>query len=212
MAVIGPNVSNEARIPYMEDKFRLAVRTFIIWTQGIFATRPAGQWHWRPNAEETEVLIQGVDADAVPQNNKVPRITVSHTGGAFAGVSIGQVQQYPFGGNSDTTYSDLVQTNIVFEINALTAAEASEIGFILFCLYPVFRGKLAKMADLHQLQSSISVRPPVRVAGMGWYAVTVVVPVAFQVSIRASDDNLHAFIRDVNFQMQTILGNTSSTP
>ena len=212
MAVFTPNVGNDARLPYMEDKFRLAVRAFIIWTQGIFSTRPPGQWRWRDNAEESEVLIQGVDADAVPQNNQVPRITVSHTGGAYAGASIGQTQQYPFGNVTDTTFSDLVQTSVIFEIQAMTAAEASEIAFILFCLYPVFRVQLNKMADLHQVQSSISVRPPARTASMGCFNVVVVVPIAFQVSVRASDDQLHAYIRGVNLAMQTILGNTNSTP
>ena len=218
MTTMPATVSNDAMLPILDDRFRTIVRAFTVWAQGAFANMPVGQYRWRGNRDETEIIIQGTEAIDLDQTNRRPRITVSHSGGRYAGTSVGQISQYPLGPVHNTIITDLVPTSVVISVVAPTAAEASSIGYILFMLFPVFRLQLQLLGRLHQLGNNIAVSDPrpangpqQGASGQYWKEVTLAVPAVFQVYLDVSDDTVHSYIRSVEMSMQTILGNTGST-
>ena len=217
MTTMPSNLSDAATLPPVEDRFREVVRAFIIWSQGMFAARPAGRFRWRANPDETEILIQGDEAIDTDQSNQLPRIVIAHTGGRYAGVSVGQIQQYPFGTAGNTIFTDLVSTSVLITVTAQTAAEASEIGFALFCFFPLFRLQIHLLGRLHQIGNSIEIRPPQKgngphqgASGSTWKDVVLVVPTTFQITLDMDNGQLKSYINQVEYTMQTILGDTAA--
>jgi hypothetical protein len=181
-----PLISPDNTFPEIDDRVYYAVRALILWLQGVFRTRPKGAYRWDIDPEISEIIITAHDPYESDKTNKRPNIVVSRTQMTNANTSIGQTLS-PGIFSESTTYTDLMQGNLIITVIAREGLEAQNIAYNLFRLIPVFRGMLNRTGRMTTLPGRMSMTPEMPYADVSSSAtspyrraVSVVLPISIQ--------------------------------
>lgn len=77
-----------------QDPFLFVQRLYVQFLQGLFNFNPAGEWHWEPDEEVTEIIIRGEAPLNMRTVGKKPAITVIMGPTQFSGIGINNMQEY----------------------------------------------------------------------------------------------------------------------
>ena len=183
----------------LEDRLQVAVRAFILFSQGLFRARQPGSYHWDPVDEESDVFIAGQEPDEREASNKRPRIIVSRTQVNFGGTSIDQTLTPRWIGQN-LTMTDLVNFHIVFSCTAREGLEAQLLGWWIATRMLLFQRELHKVGRLHHIATqrlTINPETPAKRVIPGsptpeWKTVQVSVPVSLQEVISADASGFYS--------------------
>jgi len=191
-----------------EDRLRLAVRSWLIWVQGLYRYRPVGQHRWNPNFDETEIIITDQNPDDVEKTNKRPIISTSRGPASWSGTSLGQSER-PVFSNNKVIYSDIIGTSITMSIVAREGLEAQDIAYTIFRMIPVFKRSLNRFCRLHAIGNNITITPETAMGQLvpgssrsEWKMVQIHVPIWIQDRISVESQDFHTLVRAVNLQLQ----------
>jgi len=206
-----PLLSPDNTFPEVEDRVYYAVRAIILWLQGVFRTRPKGSYRWDIDPEASEIIITAHDPYEADRTNKRPNIVVSRTQMTNANTSIGQTLVPGFGSDS-TTYTDLMQGNIIITVIAREGLEAQNIAYSLFRLIPVFRGMLNRTGRMTTLPGRMSMTPEVPYVDVSASstapyrrAVSVILPISIQDHFSIDAGQHYAFLHTVEMYVNEVL-------
>ena len=180
MSVLPPHVSADVTFPVMDDPLYQMMRVFIIWLQGLFQTRPVGDFRWLPELNETEIIITDTEPMDLQVTNKRPQIVVSHSTANFLGTSIGQYSR-PNLFNQSATFTDLVGTTLSISFIGKNGVQMKALAWSVFMLIPIFRGNLARLAGLNKIEPQMQIGPVTNTAD-GQKMVTLTAAVQLQVT------------------------------
>ncbi len=176
----------------LEDRLQVAVRAFILFSQGLFRARQSGSYHWDPVDEESDIFIAGQEPDEREPSNKRPRIIVSRSQVNIGGTSIDQTMKPRWIGQT-LHMTDLVRFHILFSCTAREGLEAQLIAWWIATRMLLFQRELHKVGRLHHIatqQLTINTETPSKRVIPGsptpeWKTVQVTVPVSLQEVISA---------------------------
>lgn len=180
----------------------------ILWLQGIFKTRPKGSYRWCDDPEISEIIITAQDPYDADRTNRRPNIVVSRTSMSNANTSIGQTMAYSFA-QETTTYTDLMQGNLVITVIAREGLEAQSIAYNLFRLIPVFRGMLNRTGRMTTLPGRMTITPEVPYSDVSSSAtaphrraVSVFLPISIQDHFSIDAGQHYAFLQEVELHVE----------
>jgi hypothetical protein len=198
-----PNVS--FKLP--EDRLYIATRAWLLWLQGLFKTRPPGEYRWDPNDDETELIITDQLPNAAERTNKRPIISTSRGHAGFMSTSTSQ-QMIPSFSSPSTVYSDLIACSVTINVIAREGLEAQKLAYLIFRLIPVFRESILRLGRMHAISNNISLTqesmPGQMIPGSSapeWRMVQLVVPFFIQDTIRVDEKDFYPLVRAVNLHM-----------
>jgi hypothetical protein len=190
----------------IEDRLFVATRAWVLWLQGLFSTRSAGQYKWSINDTETEILIHDHNPTNTEKTNKRPFITTQRGAAILQGVSRDQTLSRTFAGD-DIKFSDIMRLNMNITCVAREGIEAQDLAYLIFRMIPVFETSIIKVGRLHWIGNNIQILPETShgaiVPGSSypeWRAVQIVVPFAIQDVISAKK-GFYNVLRTVNLHM-----------
>ena len=198
------NSDTEFSIP--EDRLYLATKAWILFLQGLFSTKPSGQFKWHSNPTESEIIITDALPTSTSRTNKRPMIVTARGPAQYMGLSRDQTQKRNMVGDTQS-FSDNISTIINFNCVAKEGIEAQEIAYTIFRMIPVFRASIQRLGRMHAISSNIQISSETGhnliVPGSSfpeWRSVTVTVPFYIQDVIKA-DKDFHNIIHAVNLHM-----------
>ena len=77
-------VSPETGAPLVTDRLLIANRAWLTWLQGLFKSRPIGNYKWDRNVTETEIIITDQNPSGSEPSNKRPIIATSRGAATWA--------------------------------------------------------------------------------------------------------------------------------
>lgn len=198
-----PHVSFE--LP--DDRLYIATRAWLIWLQGLFKTRPKGEYRWDKNIDETEVVITDQLPNVAERTNKRPIISTSRGQASYMGTSINQTMT-PGWGTPNATYSDLLACSISINIVAREGLEAQKLAYLIFRMIPVFKESILRLGRMHAIGNNISLTqesvPGQIVPGSStpeWKMVQLIVPFFVQDTIEVTERDFYNIVQAVNLHM-----------
>lgn len=204
------SISNNITFPAIEDRIYLVTRGFCIWLQSLFATAPAGEFRWRPEEDESEILIVEQEPTEAQRSNRRPIISVTRSAMTFSGSSVGQAYRQSVVSDA-TTFTDLIPGSITLRFIARTGPEAQALAVTVAMLLPVFRPSICRLCRLHQLGLNVTIGTESSytqyVAGSSapeWKVVPLYVPIVVQTVISTDGGNVSPFLRAVELNMETL--------
>ena len=176
-----------------EDRTYRALKAFILFSKGLFQTRPVGHWRWSRDQNETEIVITSdVPLDLARQQNR-PAIIVELENVRWAAISPSQTMQQSFL-RGTRTFSDLMATGVTFHCLGRTGEAARGIAWLLFKYIPLFRRQIQTAGRIHGIETGIQMgkesKPGQLVTGGAWpewVEVSLSVPIYIQETTRISD-------------------------
>lgn len=204
------SISSNTTFPVIEDRLYLVTRGLCIWLQSLFATAPAGTSRWRPEDEESEILIFEQEPTEAQRSNRRPIISVSRSAMTFSGSSVGQAYRQSV--TSDATmYTDLIPGHVTIRFIARTGPEAQALAVTVATLLPVFRASICRLCRLHQLGLNVTIGPEAPYnqyisgsASPEWKVVPLYIPVTVQTMVSTDGGSFNSFLRAVEINMETI--------
>lgn len=201
------NANSDSFFYVPDDRLYLATRAFLIFLQGLFKDRPAGQFRWSENPDETEILI----TDQLPENGqavgKRPIIVTTRGAARYRNVSLDHVMERDMSGDA-LVYSDIIETDMTFTCIAREGVEAQNLAFTIFRMVPIFKGAIGRLGDMHWIGANMQIGPESQgnqiIPGSGfseWKIVQVSVPFAIQDTVSVKSD-FHTLLRAVNLHME----------
>ena len=189
-----------------DDRLYLATRAWILFLQGLFSTRPSGQFKWHSNPTESEIIISDAMPTDTTRTNKRPMIVTMRGYAQSSGISRDGTQKRNMAGDSQVL-SDTIGTVINFNCIAKEGVEAQDIAYTIFRMIPVFRASIMRLGRMHAIGNNISISTESShnaiVPGSSfpeWRSVTVSAPFYIQDVIKA-DKDFHNIIHAVNLHM-----------
>ena len=190
-----------------EDRLYVATRAWLLWLQGLFRTRPPGEYRWDPNVDETELIITDQLPNAAERTNKRPVISTSRGQAGFMSTSMSQ-QMVPSFRSPSAVYTDLIACSVTINVLAREGLEAQKLAYLVFRLIPVFRDSILRLGRMHAISNNISLTqestPGQILPGSStpeWRMVQLVVPFFIQDTIRADEKDFYPLVRAVNLHM-----------
>lgn len=177
--------------PYSDDLLQRAHRTFVGFFQGLFWSRPPGQFMWSPSEELTEIYISGDNEP--PQGRYSPAVHVTQGPASWAGQSIDTSTDRSIASNSHTFY-DGVRTTIIVSCVAEGDVPTRYLGWLCFRSLAAHkqiiqaRGTVRAIHNQFQMSSVISA-DLINKAYNGKRAVQIVVPIEMQCEFTIADAN-----------------------
>ena len=204
------SISSNNTFPQIEDRIYMVTRGICIWLQSIFANAPAGTTRWRPEDEETEIVIVEQEPTESQRSNRRPIISVTRSAMTFSGGTVGQVYRHDVISDA-TTFTDLIPGHITLRFIARTGPEAQALAMTVAMLLPVFRPSICRLCRLHQLGLNVTIGPesPYNqyIAGSSapeWKVVPIYIPVTIQTMISTDGGSYNSFLRAVEITMETL--------
>ena len=189
-----------------DDRLYIATRAWLLWLQGLFSTREAGQYHWSDNDTETEILIYDQNPTATEKTGKRPFIVSSRGPVRWANTSRDQTLSRNFDGDQKK-FSDIIMTNMTLTCVAKEGVEAQGLAYMIAKLIPVFKPTIMKAGRLHWIGNETQILPE---TGHGqlipgssfpeWRAVQLIVPFSIQDTISA-EKGFYNILRAVKIHM-----------
>jgi hypothetical protein len=193
--------------PNNDDALYTATRAWLLWLQGLFSTRPSGEYKWSQNQQETEIVIADQYPDKEERTNTRPKIITSRGPASFMSSSVNQAMDISPSSNR-TRYADLVGTTIVLSILAKEGLEAQRLAYTVFRLIPVFKASIARLGNIHFIGNNITIGPE---SGFGqivpgssspeWTQVQVMIPIFIQEIVDSTEEDFYTLVRRVNLLM-----------
>lgn len=113
-----------------EDPYLYILELYVRYLQGLFNFLPAGNFHWEPDYEITEIIIRG-EAPLNPEVvGKKPAITVVLGATSFAGIGINNTLEYDFATGREVR-TDLMSGNLVVYCLAQSDIIAQRLAYIV---------------------------------------------------------------------------------
>lgn len=190
-----------------EDRLYLATRTWLIFLQGLFKSRPRGNMRWDDNEDETELLIHDQGATQVPQNNTRPIITTARGVAQATGLSLSGVASQDLSGENKV-FSDIIGSTMTFNCIAREGIQAQALAYTIMTMIPVFKESIQRLGKMHWIGNNIQVTPEVASRDIypgssfpEWRVVRVIVPFQLVETIRVSHGS-HNVLREVTLHME----------
>lgn len=204
-SVIPRNSNTEFCVP--DDRLYLATRAWLIFLQGLFKSRPRGQYKWSENEDETEILIFDQEATDVPPNNLRPIITTVRGSATTAGHARDGVISQDFA-EENRVYADTIATSMTFNCIAREGVEAQALAYNIMMMIPVFKKSLLRLGKMHWISNNIQVTPETSHGQVypgssfpEWRLVRVFVPFHVMESISATV-GFHNMLQEVTLHME----------
>lgn len=213
MIVSGVNRQGQEVAYYTpDDRLVVATKAWLVWLQGLFASRPVGHYRWDRNITETEIVISDQMPTNIEPTNKRPIITTARGPASWASLSINQVRDRTLLGES-RVYSDLVTCSMTISVIAKEGLEAQGLAYMLFRMIPVFKPQLLRLGRMHSLGNNVQLTPETShgalVPGSSvpeWKMVQLTIPMYIQDTISSDDEGFHTMLKAVTLEMQVLSG------
>jgi hypothetical protein len=142
-----------------EDPLLWFTRHYLLFLQGLYAQRPAGQYHWSDDITKTEVVITDQSPYPITKNESRPAMVVMRGPAQFANLSLDQLQSMSFRTGA-RQHTDLVACTMTINCIAKVGLEAQRLGWDVGRHLNLFRRLLYKGGIHHILPSSIGPESP----------------------------------------------------
>lgn len=176
----------ELEISWENDPLNYVVRVFIAFLQSIYEAAPVGCFHWRPQLEETELVIteeNPIRLDAIEQK---PAISVVLGPVKFNGSSLDDLVTVK-AQNAQEVHTDLLPGTMSLNHVSRVPQEARFLGWQSARMIWILRKMFIKEAHIHEVGRMINVASvtPAGALVQGdnegeWHSVTVSVPFFLQ--------------------------------
>lgn len=113
------------------DILQILLDVCTIWVKALFSRRPAESYCFRPDYEDTGILIGGAYAEFPEELGRgLPRIIVMRSDVRTMGTSLTQISDYGYdiAGQDTTTFMDRLALSIIFKVVTRLDSESSKIG------------------------------------------------------------------------------------
>ena len=203
--------SKETSFCLPESRLYQAHRAWVLFLQGLFASRDRGDFRWSPDDNETEIIIQASQPTEVEAQHRRPLITVQRTQSNTLGLSRDQKLRESIL-TQDTTFSRLHSFTIVIMVIAREGVEAENLVWYIDEMILPFKPQIQRVGRMHHISNRTSFSEESRhgtiVPGSSvpeWRSVSLAVQCSVQSQVRASlgttaFDNI---ARSVTLQLQT---------
>ena len=153
-STLGPSVFEEP----ITDKLFRAQQTYVRFLQTYFGKRPAGNFRWVQNLEETGILITGQSPDHMEVAHLRPVISVVRSNASWQGLSRDGVRERRLLDNS-WTFTDAVSSSMVLNCIAKEPLEAQLIAYLSFVGIRIFKTVLMRYGRIHGIMNNMSMGP-----------------------------------------------------
>lgn len=202
-------------LPTHEDRLFRALQAYTLFIQGLFKTRPRGQWQWSPNDETTEVIITGRAPLEIDKEEHRPAIVVVRKAAQYLKLSqTGRDKEFLSTGARENV--DMMGSAMVIHCLGRTGEVASALGWYVFRHIPIFHGIIQKWGAIHAVALNVQIGeesdPGAIVQGASWpdvIDVPVTSPFHIQDTVRVTphaDKDFQSVLRDITMTMETGLG------
>lgn len=206
MDVSAKGASDQRLFVLPDDRLYLATRAWILWIQGLFSTRPVGDYKWSSNPSETEILVTGSFPTDTQKTVKKPFIVVQRGPAQYLGTSHDGILHQNMSG-TQITFADIIATSITISCVAREGPEAQRIAYTLFRLIPVFRRSIQRLGRIHAIPHNITIGQEAGYSSIvpengfpEWRIVQV--GAAFQIQdVVSAETDFHTVLRAVNLHM-----------
>ena len=186
------------------DAVHHAIRAWILFLQGFFKERPAGQFRWHPSVEMTEILITDQESNV---SSTRPRIVTTRAPVRYASTSRSQIMTEHLN-SEDKIYADLLSTYVHINVVAREGLEAQKIAYLIFIAIPVFKRSIQRLGRIHSISNGITMSQETAhgqlVPGSStpeWKSVQVSVPFYIQEVIKAEGEAFYSLLKAVTLNM-----------
>jgi len=200
-------VSPEAGAPLVTDRLLIANRAWLTWLQGLFKSRPIGNYKWDRNVTETEIIITDQNPSGSEPSNKRPIIATSRGAATWASTSMNQTIHINLA-SPNRIISDIIGCSVTISVIAREGLEAQGLAYELFRMIPVFKTSIMKLGRIHAIGNNITLTPETQhgqiVQGSSvpeWKMIQLVIPFYIQDVISVEDEDFYTLIRAVNLHM-----------
>ena len=204
---VSPIHPDPAPFSVPDDAVHKATRAWLIWLQGLFRTRPSGNYRWDSNMDETEIVITDQNPDNVEKTNTRPIIATARGPATWAGTSMGQSILHSFD-SPRTTYTDLIGTSTTLSVIAREGLEAQNIAYFIFRMIPVFKDSIMRLGGIHAISNNVTLTQENQqgavVPGSSspeWKMIQVIIPFYIQDVVTADEKDFYSLMRTVNLHM-----------
>ena len=208
-------VDGNVAFPVIEDRLAIATRAWLIWLQGLFASRPAGNCRWSPNFDLTEIVITDQEPIGAPVTGARPMIVTSRSQARFSSLSTSQQLKPAFGAfaSQGQMVSDLIDCGVTISVIAKEGAEAQHLAYTIFRLIPLFRSDIARLGGMHAIRNQIAIGEEAPYQALvatgsapGWKQGPLFVSFQIQDTLQSDDGKVSALLRNVTQAMLDIDG------
>ena len=203
MEAVLPN--STASVP--EDRLLQATRAWLMFTQGLFKSRPAGYHRWSPNMDDTEIIITDQQPAQMENTNKRPIISTARGPATFSGTSMSQTVQPSFH-SPKRVISDMLGCSITISVIAREGLEAQGLAYLLFRMIPIFKPSIMRLGRLHAIGNNITLTQETQMGQIvpgsstpEWKMVQLIIPFYIQEVISADEKDFYSLMQAVNLHM-----------
>jgi hypothetical protein len=200
-------ISPEVSFTLPGDRLLEATRAWLVWLQGLFKSRPIGQYKWHPNLTETEIIISDQNPSGMETTNKRPLIVTSRGPAGWVSSSTSQRTRLYFH-KEDEVISDIINCSVTISIIAREGLEAQNIAYTIFRMVPVFKAEIMRVGRMHAIGNNIQLTPETQhgqvVPGSStpeWKMVQLIIPFYVQDVISVTSEDFYTLIKAVKLHM-----------
>ncbi len=146
--------SNQRLVNELQNRPLIARRAYVAFLQSLFASRPAGHYHWSRNPEETEILITGQSPIKLTTPHSKPMISIIRTSASWASTGRDGMAEQNFT-TADRKFTDLMRSAMVINCMSKVPAETEHIAYIAFVALRIFKTLIHRFGHIHWTSNNI---------------------------------------------------------
>jgi hypothetical protein len=141
-----------------EDPFVFMTKVYLVFLQGLFQQRPAGEYRWSSDPEQTEILITDQAPIPVERIEQRPAIVSMRGPVQFANMTLDQLRELDRQ-TGERIHTDMVSCTMTLNCISKAGIEAQKIAWTVMRHIRNLKREIQRAGHIHKIGDEVSMGP-----------------------------------------------------